>query len=370
MSRAQSQGRYLCCTFALGSKWKLVGKFYGMLYLSVKRHRFISNGKTPYERRFGQSCKGPIIPFGSLVEYHPVTAKAQSRIPRIAGWTWQKGRKVRGLKFRPKLLFSIQEFLVEILNFKTRSFKFSNRPRNWTLNSGGKVQNLVSGRKLNSKLASQVQHQHQAQRRYSTALVSVRDNDKGRRRSHPPPPPKPTPGGGAQNPEKFRAFFSSLSRHPFALFVSLWVSSRGILVVFEAPGPSNVHVWALGLSCDTPAVLGPPVPSPQVQGVGLWGFGLLHQNSMTPRETQKERNFGAVRRRGVQRRGGGGEVLRKVVWGLDGVEARRGGGPKISLFCFSPPPEISFFLLSGGLLVEFWWRLEIELKSSRAKFEV
>ena len=40
----------------------------------------LSDGKTPYERRFGQPCKGPIIPFGSLVEYYPRTAKNQSRI--------------------------------------------------------------------------------------------------------------------------------------------------------------------------------------------------------------------------------------------------------------------------------------------------
>ena len=39
-----------------------------------------SDGKTPYERRFGQPIKGPIIPFGSLVEYHPITSKDQSRI--------------------------------------------------------------------------------------------------------------------------------------------------------------------------------------------------------------------------------------------------------------------------------------------------
>ena len=39
-----------------------------------------SDGKTPDERRFGQPFNGPIIPFGSLVEYHPVTAKDQSRI--------------------------------------------------------------------------------------------------------------------------------------------------------------------------------------------------------------------------------------------------------------------------------------------------
>ena len=40
----------------------------------------VSDGKTPYERRFGQPFKGPIIPFGSLVKYHPITAKDQSRI--------------------------------------------------------------------------------------------------------------------------------------------------------------------------------------------------------------------------------------------------------------------------------------------------
>ena len=40
----------------------------------------LSDVKTPYERRFGQPFKGPIIPFGSLVEYYPISAKNQSRI--------------------------------------------------------------------------------------------------------------------------------------------------------------------------------------------------------------------------------------------------------------------------------------------------
>ena len=40
----------------------------------------LSDGKTPYERRFGQPFKEPIIPFGSLVEYYPISAKDQSRI--------------------------------------------------------------------------------------------------------------------------------------------------------------------------------------------------------------------------------------------------------------------------------------------------
>ena len=40
----------------------------------------LSDGKTPYERRFGEPFKGPIIPFGSLVEYYTISAKDQSRI--------------------------------------------------------------------------------------------------------------------------------------------------------------------------------------------------------------------------------------------------------------------------------------------------
>ena len=40
----------------------------------------LSDGKTTCEKRFGQPFKGPIIPFGSPVEYYPFTAKDQSRI--------------------------------------------------------------------------------------------------------------------------------------------------------------------------------------------------------------------------------------------------------------------------------------------------
>ena len=37
-------------------------------------------GKTPYEKRFGEPFNEPIIPFGSLVKYYPISAKDQSRI--------------------------------------------------------------------------------------------------------------------------------------------------------------------------------------------------------------------------------------------------------------------------------------------------
>ena len=40
----------------------------------------LSDGKTPYERRFGMPFSGPAIPFGAKVEYHPISAKDQSRL--------------------------------------------------------------------------------------------------------------------------------------------------------------------------------------------------------------------------------------------------------------------------------------------------
>ena len=40
----------------------------------------LADGKHPYEKRFGQPFKGPVIPFGSLVEKYPIYAKDQSRI--------------------------------------------------------------------------------------------------------------------------------------------------------------------------------------------------------------------------------------------------------------------------------------------------
>ena len=40
----------------------------------------LSDGKTPFERRFGKPFNGPVIPFGAMVEYHSISAKDQSRL--------------------------------------------------------------------------------------------------------------------------------------------------------------------------------------------------------------------------------------------------------------------------------------------------
>ena len=40
----------------------------------------LADRKKPYERRSGESSKGPVIPFSAMVEYHRVSAKDQSRL--------------------------------------------------------------------------------------------------------------------------------------------------------------------------------------------------------------------------------------------------------------------------------------------------
>ena len=40
----------------------------------------LSDGKTPCERRFRKPFNGPVIPYGAMVEYHPISAKDLSRL--------------------------------------------------------------------------------------------------------------------------------------------------------------------------------------------------------------------------------------------------------------------------------------------------
>ena len=40
----------------------------------------LPDGKTPYGRRFEEPFKGPVIPFGAMVEYHPFLTREQSRL--------------------------------------------------------------------------------------------------------------------------------------------------------------------------------------------------------------------------------------------------------------------------------------------------
>ena len=43
----------------------------------------LSDGKTPYERRFGMPFDGPVIPFGAMVVHHTISAKDTSRVHQI-----------------------------------------------------------------------------------------------------------------------------------------------------------------------------------------------------------------------------------------------------------------------------------------------
>ena len=44
----------------------------------------LSDGNTPHERRLGEPFGGPNIPFGSMVECHPILAKDRSRLHQFS----------------------------------------------------------------------------------------------------------------------------------------------------------------------------------------------------------------------------------------------------------------------------------------------
>ena len=138
-----------------------------------------------------------------------------------------------------------------------------------------------------------------------------------------------TPKGGAQN---FALFLPSPAT-VFILFSLSFGLFRGILVVFEAPGRSNVHVWSSrAVVCEPrrPGLVGPPgfhttarEPKRAHLRVPVFKNTTKIQRRGPTREGEKNENCGgrgkkkrakfwavrrrAVRRRAVRRRGGPAE---------------------------------------------------------------
>ena len=71
----------LCGAVPIWSGWKMVGVLpWHATVISETYKISCLLGRHPHERRFGQPFKGPIIPFGAVVEYHTVCAKDLSRL--------------------------------------------------------------------------------------------------------------------------------------------------------------------------------------------------------------------------------------------------------------------------------------------------
>ena len=79
----------------------------------------LADGRTPHERRFGETCKGPIIPFGALVKHLPNSERERDKA-RIH----QFGKKVIPVFFVSDMLWSRGEFGKETFWLQTlRSWK-------------------------------------------------------------------------------------------------------------------------------------------------------------------------------------------------------------------------------------------------------
>ena len=51
--------------------------------LSAQCPRPPAERQTPLQRRFGGPLKGPIVPFGAVVENHPISVRDQSRLHQV-----------------------------------------------------------------------------------------------------------------------------------------------------------------------------------------------------------------------------------------------------------------------------------------------
>ena len=78
----------------------------------------LADGETPYARRLGEPFKGPIIPFGAMVEYHPISTRDSSI---------QFGKKVLPCIFLRCELIAVAEFGKK--KFKLRIWKIW---KSWT----------------------------------------------------------------------------------------------------------------------------------------------------------------------------------------------------------------------------------------------
>ena len=81
----------------------------------------LSDGKTPCERRIGMPLHGPVIPFGAMVEYHPISSKDISRLHQ----------------FCPKVLPSI--FLSYVLYAGRNWERIHCDRRHWRIGGDGRI---------------------------------------------------------------------------------------------------------------------------------------------------------------------------------------------------------------------------------------
>ena len=65
----------------------------------------LSDRKTPYERRFGEPHSGPKIPAGSMIEYHPTSAKDQARLHQLKGSFRESSLDMRCMRGSGKEIF-------------------------------------------------------------------------------------------------------------------------------------------------------------------------------------------------------------------------------------------------------------------------
>ena len=74
----QKKGHLQCCCNLAWSKNGGLIRWNAVAICDVPD--LLADSRTPYERRFGETFEGPIIPFEAMVQYFPISVKDQSRL--------------------------------------------------------------------------------------------------------------------------------------------------------------------------------------------------------------------------------------------------------------------------------------------------
>ena len=100
-SRTKSDRRNFSSIVTIRIGCKVMDWFYEYYCYLRNNQDLLTDGDTPYESRFWESFKGSILPFAVIVEYHPISSRDQTRIPRRFGrvstdrikrWRWSPCR--------------------------------------------------------------------------------------------------------------------------------------------------------------------------------------------------------------------------------------------------------------------------------------
>ena len=135
--------RHFSSIATIRTGWKVVVRFFGMLLLSAKHPRFSGRWENTVWKTIWRIIQRTIIPFGALIESHPIPTKDQTRIHQFGKKTdqesflalrWSRAEFGKGIfwwKTWKWKIWKSSTHLIFVLEESTRKRSWSDKKRWW-----------------------------------------------------------------------------------------------------------------------------------------------------------------------------------------------------------------------------------------------